>query len=304
MNGPAAGIPGTAVALALLLIVGACAGGSMADDSASGRSAAAPDAPAPVSIVDQLRARLGDATYYPRGGDTIPSSSLRWALYHQTRPGDEFARVVWVVSDSTGRVRWVSRHETEYVPHTMLWKDLSGDGLADVIALGGQEEIFESRVFLQRQPDPAHGDSALFRLAYEDTSQYAALVDLDGNGRPELLDPVDFTRAVDEDEAECGPDVSEAVSREARSEYDRIGRPYHAANFTYGIPDFAFTTLMLLHPLRIVQFDGDTAIDATSRFPDHARWRVRLLEQVRDATPSACRAPVDSVVGYWRRLAG
>ena len=303
MLNPAASPRSTSVALALLAI-GACSGGSTADDSSSARSAAVPDTPAPLtaSVVDQLRTRLGDATYHLRHGDTVPSSSLRWAIYHQTRPGDEYARVVWVVSDSTGRVRWVSRHESEYVPHTMLWRDLSGDGLGDVIALSGQEETFESRVFLQRRPDPARGDSTLFRLAYEDTSQYATLVDLDGDGRPEVLDPVDFTRAPEDDAAECSVEISDAVTREARGEYERIGRPWHAANFTYGIPDFAVSTLMLLLPLRIVQFDADSAIDATSRFPDHVRWRLRLLEQVRDATPDACRAPVDSVVTYWRRL--
>lgn len=302
MLNPAASPRSTSVALALLAI-GACSGGSTADDSSSARSAAVPDTPAPLtaSVVDQLRTRLGDATYHLRHGDTVPSSSLRWAIYHQTRPGDAYARVVWVVSDSTGRIRWVA-HETEYVPHTMLWRDLSGDGLGDVIALSGQEEIFESRVFLQRKPDPARGDSALFRLAYEDTSQYAALVDLDDNGRPELLDPVDFTRAPEDDATECSVEISDTVKREARDEYERIGRSYHAANFTYGIPDFAVSTLMLLHPLRILQFEADSAVDATSRFSDHARWRLRLLEQVRDATPEACRAPVDSVVAYWRRL--
>lgn len=269
-------------------------------DRADTSTASAPPAPTDrAALLAEVKRRLGRATIGASDSGTIPGTRLNWTSFFASPPSErEPGALIWVVSDSAGAIRWFEHYPTDTWPHTVVWQDLSGDSLPDLFALSGQESEFDSRVYLQRAPGRPGRDTILFHLAYRDTTQYAALVDLDGDGKPELLDraggPVN-------EESDCGPHVPDSLKADVQQEYERTGRRFHTANFTYGdLPAFGVTTLMVTVPVNIIQFRGDSAIDATAEFPRHLQWRLGILEEVRAATPEECREELDPVLEHFR----
>lgn len=267
-----------------------------ADPSAVSNPAAPIDR---AALLAEVKRRTGYAIVGAADSGTIPGTRLDWTSYFASPPSERKpGALIWVIIDSSGAIRWFEHYPTDTWPHTLVWRDLSGDSLPDLFALSGQESDFDTRVYLQRSPGRPGRDTALFHLAYRDTIQYAALVDLDADGKPELIDrtgsPVD-------EESDCGPHVPDSLQAEVQKEYERTGRRFHAANFTYGdLPTFGVATLMVTAPVTIVQFRADSAIDATAGFPQHLQWRLRILEEVRAATSEECRNDLDPILEHVR----
>jgi hypothetical protein len=189
-------------------------------------------------------------------------------------------------------------------PHTVRWLDFDGDGRRDLFVLWGAEDELGTGVFLDRGAD-RFSDSA-FVPAYVSHTEYASLLDLDGDGRPEIVEP-DGWKGGEAEEWPCTDmDVPAGVRRDAAREYARLARGVGDANFTYGEDrDYEPTVMALWMPVRILAVRGTRAVDVTREQAGHVRWRLGMLQRMRAAGVSkACAAELGRVAGVMRERAG
>lgn len=249
--------------------------------------------------MEALRARYPRMRLDSAAGEAIPGTQYRAAWFRYATPGDEtvYGALLAAWTTDTGRLVWTRDHRGDFPPHRLVWLDLDRDGRTDLFFTAGEETVLETFVFLQHGAGQMTADS-VFAPAYVNMNAYVPLVDLDGDGSPELIEPLTTDDAEDPDYT--GP-CSEsppppAVHRAAVEEYARIAGAWDAANVKFSPTDFAFRTLHLSRPVRILQLRDGHARVATADYMEHLRWRATLLEQYRAAAPDACRVEIDRVL--------
>lgn len=283
-------------------------GGERAGEAAARTdSIAAPDTARVDSVaMEALRARYAGRRVSGTGGEAVPGTRFRASWFRYDTPGreDGYGAIVAVWTADEGRLVWTLDHPGDFPPGQLAWLDADRDGQTDLFFISGEENVFETYLFANRtHRNPPSPDSA-FALAYRSGNDYTTLLDLDGDGSPELIDSGHpGEEHVESEECMDQPPPSTTVA-EAQREYARRAGPFDAANFKYGYESFAPVTLHLLDPVRILQLREGRVQDATGRFSEHVRWRIGVLQGYRDASSGECRAHIERIIRHLRGAAG
>jgi hypothetical protein len=197
---------------------------------------------------------------------------------------------------------WALDWHGDLQPHAMNWVDLDGDGQEDLLLHAGYEDVASTSVYRWQVSGDGYATDALV-LAYANRCAYAALVDLDGDGRPEILDAV---REVDSPlEGDCVldnepiPEIPEPVGAAIRSTCRSLAGRFESANVDFNLPDQApMWNLRLFDPVRIVHIEPSGVVDVTDRFPGHLAWRWEQLATIRAAHGATQIERIDAVMRY------
>jgi hypothetical protein len=277
---------------------------------AAGAAALAADAPdtvpTPPNLADWIRARHPGLHLEMRGSASGQGSRYGSTFYELAKDdeSDEYASGV-VLWTGGGTPIADLRLNGESPPHTVRWLDFDGDGRRDLLVLWGDEDEEGTSIFLDRAG--SHARDQAFVAAYENRGQYAGVLDLDGDGRPEIVQP-DAWRGGETEEWPCADMEPPAdVRAQAAQEYRRLTRGVRDANFTYGEEGgYEPTVMALWMPVRILAVRGARAVDVTREHAGHVRWRVGLLQRMRGApgVTKECAAELDRVANVMRERAG
>jgi hypothetical protein len=190
----------------------------------------------------------------------------------------------------------------DFGPHSLEWIDFDGDGKKDLFFFAGFDEALATRVYLWRLDTPSPSEEALVEV-YANDSEYSVIVDFDGDGRPEILDSGHPVRGqVEYDCWEYKLKTPLAVRDALAVEYRSLARGFDQFNFTYNMPeDYPSMSMKILDPIRVLRIEGSSVVDVTTRYPNHLRWRLGLLREIRAANSGECLALVDSVISYLER---
>lgn len=304
------GRPARIAALALLL--GAAAACETAEDerARAGQALVAPASVSPATVATAaadsaamaaVRARYRGARLQAAVAEPVPGTNDRAALFRYDTPADAdaYGAIIAVWAADSGRLVWTREHRGDFPPHRLVWRDADRDGHTDLFFTAGEENVLETYLFTRRAGEDASADS--FTQAYYNGSGYTTLLDLDGDGAPELIQP---PAGMDEQFGApdaCQPPHPPAVRRGASQEYARLAGAFDPANVRgFEREDFAVWTLYLHAPIRILQLRDGKVRDATRDFPQHLRWRAGLLEQHRAVASKECRAAIDVTLRHLR----
>ncbi|MBW3655628.1 MAG: VCBS repeat-containing protein [Gemmatimonadetes bacterium] len=234
-------------------------------------------------------------------GGTGRGTGYRAGVFGFTAPGAEwpYGSVV-AVWDAKGGLVWTHDRGGDFPPHPLTWLDVDSDGDTDLFFTAGHENVLETNLFLNEAGRRSR-DSA-FVLVYQDSSNYTALLDLDSDGTPELIDSGRSGGDEYDEEGPCADyPLPPAVLDSAGREYARYAGTFDRANVKFFAEGFAPWTLHLLDPVRILQVRNGRIHDATREFPGHLRWRLRMLEAYSETVDEACRAYLEPAVADLRR---
>lgn len=250
-----------------------------------------------ASLAERLRAALLSEVDSLGGYEvahletTIRPGGTAVSLLTYARPAGDWpyghAIVLWREGGDSVAALWF-RLFPGTAPHALHWRDFDGDGREDLFFTAGFEDLEQTYLFLERMTE-AEGTPGAMHLAFSDDADYATVVDLDGDGRPEILDPLE-------------PDAPYGSASECR--LSEAGRDEGAARYRALASGFAplnrYRTLYPLRPVRILRLErAETGIaysleDVTDRYPEHLRWRRRLWSATEPAWPGAsCRERLD-----------
>lgn len=186
------------------------------------------------------------------------------------------------------------RKDEDLFVHNEVTGDLNGDGLPDYFYLAGEEEHHLTCVYLRQK----EGTKTGLKLVHETSGPYSTILDLDGNGKPELL----VARRPDNngDEEACGIDaLPKATQEEAAAFYKHRAQGFEKYNFNYSMPDFyPVFNLFLQYPSRIYRFGSDRLIEVTDQMIDYWALKKKAVSQVLrspDAT-SECKALYEKAI--------
>lgn len=235
--------------------------------------------------------------------ETVPSLGARASHFHYEDPGGwPRGRAVALWREASDRVAenfWIHLHPGDFPPHALHWLDLDGDGASDLFYTAGYDDVEETRVFLNRME--VEGAPPFVR-AIEETADYLGVVDLDDDGRPELLDPGDPDFGSETPVWFDGCALPDRAAAEAWVRFGDLAEGWEELN--------RYETLHPLRRVRVLRLERSAAppwyevVDVTRRFPDHLRWRLGLLEEVEGADRE-CREMIEGLRAWIRsRLGG
>jgi hypothetical protein len=274
--------------------------------------------PAPAGGIDSLRSEAlsrtesstATATWpqLPRrrletidSAGAIPGRPFSVRLFHYAARQDKwpYGTGISLWREAAATPAWVYFLDGDFPPHSITWRDLSGDGISDLFFLTGEEDVFGTVALVSRD-GPGVPDDSLLVPIYSDSNSYALLADLDGDGLPELIasgEPGDRdAEAIGCDDVVLPP----ALAKSVEQEYTRLATPYREANFSLNGSGNERFMLHLLHPIRIFSLRGGVRTDVTRRFGTHLRWRIEILEQLRPNVSPECKPTLEALLVYLR----
>lgn len=210
---------------------------------------------------------------------------------HEWPYGTGFA----VVDRIAGEVLWVHLHDGDYPPHEIRWADFDGDGRDDIFFHAGAEDVFTTYLYMNRVTSRRYALSH-FALAYENEAVYAAVVDFDGDDRPELLAPEPYPA----DDDPCF-DTFHALSTsmsEWKDEYRHVAKRFDPFNFPAG-EAAELDALQLFSKIEIVDFGPRADPSAVLR---HLRVRRNLITATIPALAPPCRSRAEEIDEHLAQL--
>jgi hypothetical protein len=155
----------------------------------------------------------------------------------------------------------------DFTAHTFSWIDFDGDGDLDLYTFSGYEDVFSSKLFLNRNNE--------FKIVYSNTLTYCPLIDIDSDGLPEILSH--------DSNSEVGLNVTKDDFIKAGQEYDRIVGDFNKNNFDYGLQnDNKLVSLGLTASVRILKIQNDSIKDISADYPQHFCYRSKILSEIKN----------------------
>jgi len=181
---------------------------------------------------------------------------------------------------------------TDYPPHTEVRNDLNADGIADYFYLTGSEDYANTCVYLGEKK----GAKKTFKLVYEDKDAYDVILDLNGDGKPELLAPeIPKSNGLEDI---CPVDAIPNDLREKTTRlYEKWAKGFESYNFTYEMPAFyPVYNLFLPYKVKIYSFQKNGLRDVTRRMKDYLELKTEVLNALLSSTSTTpeCKAVCES----------
>jgi hypothetical protein len=265
-----------------------------------------PGAPPPQQVLNRAMQFHPPLELQYLGSASTPSNDYVWSEYYYETEGSEnkwpygIVHVIWHLN-STEPV-WALDWGGDYQPHSRAWIDFDGDGQKDLFFFAGFEDVFSTYVYLWRVKKNRFSARALVKI-YSNDNDYSVLLDMDKDGRPEILDSghsgdTHIENHCGENEWD-GPEIPSTVHAALESEYRSLSRSFDQYNFTYNMPEaYPAWGMRILDPVKILQVEKAGLVDVTERFPHHLQWRLNMLSEIRKANSGRCLWLVDSVISY------
>ncbi|MFD2515434.1 FG-GAP repeat domain-containing protein [Pontibacter locisalis] len=184
--------------------------------------------------------------------------------------------VIWTKENETFNPIWQDKDSSDFPPHTFSFVDFDRDGRKDLTLYFGQEEVYGTEVYLNQSSKDYRKEN--FKLAYQNWNDYSVIVDIDGDGVPELLDSgYEGTEHVEGPEFFLTDDVREQVHQK----YDQIARVEGANNFTFNMPNyFKVFNSFVMDSIKVFAYDNGRFTDKTCMYTDYLDWRIGILKQM------------------------
>ncbi|HEX6939287.1 MAG TPA: hypothetical protein VF158_07730 [Longimicrobiales bacterium] len=239
--------------------------------------------------------------------DTMLGGRLMRSSYwyrHKTTPwpnGYGTGFLFWRGKADSPEAVWLYRQAGDFGPHTWKWIDFDMDAKEDLLMFGGEENIIWTQIFLNRMADTFSVSN--FSKVYHSEDQYVLVVDPEGDGVPEVLDPgPDLEDPIGLAISGCSP--PDSLDVEIEREYERITGRFAGAHFGYGTQRGVPENLFLLHKVRLLRFHGGEFRDVTREYSAHLRWRLRMLEAIH-SRDEVCTDVLEQIRTYLQgQLAG
>jgi hypothetical protein len=208
--------------------------------------------------------------------------------------------VLWHLDSSTPV--WSLDWGGDFQPHSIAWIDFNGDEKLDLFCLAGFEDVSETYVYLWNFDRPVFHKEALLNV-YSNYNDYSVLLDIEGDGRPEILSS--GHSGDNRIEQQCGenkwdePKVPDSVYKALKREYSKLSQDFDQFNYTGNMPEsYPAWSMKILDPIKILRIEGSRSVDVTEQYPHHLRWRLEMLQTIRTANSGKCREFVDVVISY------
>lgn len=166
--------------------------------------------------------------------------------------------------------------------------DFNNDNFSDIIICVGDEASFYTYIFIYNQGQ--------FEQAYSKYAKYPTIVDLDANGKPELLvntysnleKEIPFWyQGFDKHKDELNAIYSKIVSKNK--------------NWSYH-PDYPWEALHICFPIQIMEMENGQFIDTTKRYPKHLKERIQFLNKIKTKLPptelEGCNQVIEQLQQY------
>jgi len=164
--------------------------------------------------------------------------------------------------------------QDDYLPHTKVEKDLNGDGINDFFYLAGEEDVYQTCIFLSTK------SKTKLYLAHSHSDFYDTVFSFDGSNTAQILVPSDINKACSQaDNRNSFNLISDSLKSDIKKSYAQWSKGYEAYNFTYNMPDFyPVHNLFLLNEVKIYKFAGKRKIDVTKKMTSYLELKRKVLE--------------------------
>lgn len=263
-------------------------------------------APPPATVYEQAKKLHPSLELKYMGSSSTPTNDYVWSEYYYETPFASnqwpygFIHVLWHLNSS--QPIWSMDWGGDFQPHSRAWIDFDGDGQRDLFFFAGFEDVFATHLYLWRVRKNGFRSDALVEV-YSNDNDYSVLVDMDNDGRPEILDSGHTGN--DHVEYQCGeqewdkPAIPESVRSALATEYRKLAKEFDQFNFNYNMPDaYPVFSISILDPIMIFRIEMSKVVDVTEQYPDHLLWRLNMLLEIRKANSEKCVELVDSTISY------
>lgn len=180
-----------------------------------------------------------------------------------------------------------------YPPHTKVNEDINGDGLKDIFYLAGEEDVFQTCIFLAEKSK----SGLKYSLIHSHGEFYDSVLDLDGSGVPQIL------VAQDDLGYSCGMSPTDHIPKntlnEIKKSYAKWSKGYEKYNFTYNMPDFyPLSNLLLLNNVKIYEIQGTSKMDVTKEKHPYLDLKKKILSEIlkNKALPLVCKKKLEAIL--------
>lgn len=181
-------------------------------------------------------------------------------------------------------------------PHTKVNTDLNGDGIKDLFFLAGEEDVFQTCIFLGKKSK----SKIEYELIHSHSDFYDTVFDFDQSKTAQVLVPSDVEKdcgRVEGDNAQYL--IPEALKGEIKKASEKWSKGYESFNFTYGMPDFyPVHNLYLLNEVKIYKFVGRSKVDVTKEMTSYLELKKKVLSAAikQKGLLKKCRARLEKTL--------
>lgn len=262
--------------------------------------------------------KSGQRVYTHMLSEWLPGKQLLWSRFDYETPGTEgnWPNGSWLVlwSPQGGAPIWANEWKSEMGNmHTVKWMDFNGDGLLDLWVLSGEEDEYLTELFLSQKgalnssqnQTPRFNQRALVKR-YESNTSYSSLLDVDGDGLPEILD--DGLKAKSEEDSLCvygekPLELGNGVFEAASTQYQGLAGRFAQDNPTYAMPAvYEALALKLFAPVRLLKVSKSGKLIAASLPVEHLKWREAVLTDTAAAASADCSAMAKRLLAHNKAL--
>lgn len=201
--------------------------------------------------------------------------------------------LIWTKERGKFNPIWQLKDSSDFPPHTFSFVDYNNDGRKDLTLLFGQEDVYGTDVYLNEASKTFSKDN--FKLVHQNWNDYSVIVDLDGDGLPELLDSGnEQTEQVETPKFF----LSDEVRKEVERKYDKIAQVKGANNFHFSMPNhFRVFNSFLMDSIKVMGFENGHFTDKTCRYNEYLDWRISLLKQM-DKDSRNDKKTINGLISY------
>lgn len=279
-----------------------------------------PPLPAPTAMLEWLKKHKNpkrNLTFEHRESGWIPGKQLLWSTIDFRGPNSpisvEVGRTLVVWSPNSTEPAWALKQVTDFGIHNVRWADFDGDGELDLLAMAGEEEYYQTELFLWRgKPMPTQPSSplafnpkAMVRV-YKSENSYATMLDVDNDGVAEILDNGMRGDVASYSLCSQGEDVfnvPKKLEMEAKTQYLKLAGRFAKDNLMYDEESgYSISSLELLSPFRLLRFDRQGKPYEVSLPIDHLQWRTQFLQNISKLNEGRCLKHIQNALKHNQKL--